>query len=260
MNRFQTLFKGTNKPIFVPYFTLGDPSPENSLYLIKKVVEAGAEALELGIPFSDPVADGPTNQRAMQRALTAGMNFDIALEMISEIRALYPALPIGLLIYYNLIFYRGVNKAYRDLAAAGVDALVCAELPLEESGQHEILLKEHGMGCVHMVFPNTPLERARMSLERSTAFTYVVARAGTTGASEQLSQALAPRIQTLKQLSDSPLVVGFGLSKPEQVIEVYNAGAHGAIVASRFAEWIEENPDNLDLVIQKIIDFMQQLR
>lgn len=259
MNRFQSLFKNKDKKIFIPYFTLGDPTPDQSFELICEIIEAGAEALELGIPFSDPVADGPTNQRAMQRALNAGMTFDKALECITQIRQKYPLLPIGLLIYYNLIFKRGIARTYTELAKAGVDALICAELPLEESIEHEKLLLEHNLGCVHMVFPNTPLERAKQSLLRSSAFTYVVARAGTTGAQESLQLDLEKRLHNLKHLHDSALVVGFGLSRPEHVKNVWDAGANGAIVASCFANWIEQDQNQLEIPIKKIKTFMQQL-
>lgn len=259
MNRFQTLFVDPKKRVFIPYFTLGDPTPEISLTMIKQVIAAGAPALELGMPFTDPVADGPTNQRAMQRALQAGTNFDVALDMLIEIRQNYPELPIGLLLYFNLIFRRGMTRAYQDLAKAGVDAIVCAELPLEESQPHEAALREYNIGCVHMVFPNTTPERAQQSLQRSTAFTYVVARAGTTGATLNLATDLQQRLTDLRKLYDSPLVVGFGLSKLEHVHTVWEAGGNGAIVASCFANWIEQHQDNPKVATQKIIHFLQEV-
>lgn len=256
MNRFTTLFSDPTRRVFIPYFTLGYPTPAASLALIKSVIDQGAEALELGIPFSDPVADGPTNQRAMAEALQAGMTFDKALAMIAELRAYAPTLPIGLLLYYNLIFHRGLDRVYAELAQAGVDAVVCPELPLEESAAHEAQLLRQQLGCVQMVFPNTPLSRAAEAFERSSAFTYVVARLGPTGASSALADTVEARIAELRTVSDKPMVLGFGLSTPEQVRTVWRAGANGAIVASRFAQWIAEDAQ---VAKARILSFVQEL-
>lgn len=259
-NRFTQLFSNIQKKAFIPYFTLGDPNPEESLKLITAAIDAGADALELGIPFSDPVADGPTNQRAMARALKAGMTFDKALMMLRTIRKQYPHLPIGLLLYFNLIFKRGLERVYAELKEAGVDAIVSAELPLEEAWTHENALSEHNIGCVHMVFPNTPLERAKQSFERSTAFTYVVARSGTTGVSVDLASSVKSRLQALREITDKPIVVGFGLSKPEHVKTVWQAGANGAIVASRFSAWIEEDYPNIEKASERIKIFIEHTK
>jgi tryptophan synthase alpha chain len=257
MNRFNQLFEDPQKRFFLPYFTLGYPNPDKSLALIKAAIDAGADALELGIPFSDPVADGPSNQRAMACALKAGMNFDKALEMIAEIRAYNADIPIGLLLYYNLIFKRGMSKAHADLKAAGVDALVTPELPLEESAEHEASLKQHDLGCVHMVFPNSPIDRVKESMNRSTAFAYVVARMGPTGASSNLSDDLKQRIDVIREFTQQPIVVGFGLSQPEHVKSTQASGANGAIVASKFADWIDEDVTTAE---QKITDFIRACR
>ena len=260
MNRFNQLFVNPEKKALLPFFTLGDPNPEDSLAIILAAAQAGADALELGIPFSDPIADGPTNQRSMARALKAGMNFDKALEMIRKIRERFPTLPIGLLLYYNLLHRRGVDKAVADLKQAGVDAVVSADCPIEESGLLEASLAKHGLGAIQMIAPNTSDSRSIVLSERSTAFTYVLSGFGTTGAKKQIDPATIERVKHLSTLSNQPMVVGFGISEPEQVKQVFAAGAQGAIVGSRLTQMIEQHLDQPEKAQQLIEDFIYQVK
>jgi len=260
MNRFNTLFSDPSRQVFLPFFTLGDPTPEKSLSLIKAAIDAGADALELGIPFSDPIADGPTNQRSMERALKAGMTFDKALIMIASIRAYAPDLPIGLLLYYNLMYRRGLGIAHGDLAAAGVDAIVSADLPIEESEQHEQSLKKHGLGAIQMIAPNTPDDRAKILFDRSSAFTYVLSGFGPTGVRHEVDPRTLERVQHLRKLNNKPMVVGFGISQPEHVQVIHQAGAHGAIVGSKFSQVIEENLQDLAQAEQWISQFIRDIK
>lgn len=239
----------------MPFFVLGYPNREKSMELLKGVIDLGVDALELGIPFSDPVADGPQNQLAMAEALKSGVTFDVCMEMLKEIRQYAPDLPIGLLLYYNLVFRRGPEKVCEQLKLIGVDALVCPELPIEESQAHEKTLAKYDLGCVHMVFPNTSDERAKKCFDHSSAFTYVVARLGPTGASDELRGETAARISHLRSLTDKPMVVGFGLSKPEHVQTVWDAGSNGAIVASRFTKELAET-SNIDVTLDLVSSFV----
>jgi tryptophan synthase alpha chain len=260
MNRFQKIFADPQRRILLPFFTLGDPNPQVSLDIITSAVKAGADGLELGIAFSDPIADGPTNQRSMMRALNAGMRFDRALEMLRALRQRFPTLPIGLLVYYNLLHRRGLNKAIADLTLAGVDAIVSADCPLEESGPLEAALAKHGMGAIQMIAPNTPDARAMLLFERSSAFTYVLSGFGTTGVKDQLDPRTVARVEHLRQLSNHPMVVGFGISKPEQVHAIWQAGANGAIVGSCFTQIIEQHLQQPDVAKQQIEQFIQQVQ
>jgi tryptophan synthase alpha chain len=260
MNRFEALFSDPSHKAFVPFFTLGDPNPQASLKIIKAVIDAGADALELGIPFSDPVADGPTNQRSMERALKAGVTFDDCLKILTELRAYAPKLPIGLLLYYNLIHRRGMDKAHQDLAKAGVDAIVSADLPIEESLAHEASLKKHGIGAIQMVAPNTPNARAQELFARSSAFTYVLSGFGATGARQTVDPKTIERVKQLRQLTDKPMVVGFGISEPEHVHAMWQAGANGAIVGSKFTSMIEANLNNLSEAEQQIVEFTKKVK
>ncbi|MEV0674980.1 tryptophan synthase subunit alpha [Actinosynnema sp. NPDC050436] len=259
MNRFDSAFQGSDRKLFVPFFTLGDPNREEGLALVRAAVDAGADAVELGFPFSDPITDGPINQRSMQRSLQAGTTYDACVDMVRELRGDYPDLPIGLLLYYNLLFKRGPG-AYAELAEVGVDAVVCSDLPVEEADEHVGLLREHGLGCIQMVAPNTPAERAARLFESSSAFTYVISRFGTTGPSARFEDDSAQRIRSLRGLTDKPMVVGFGVSTRSQVVDFWDAGADGVIVGSHFSLLVERNLDDLGVARKEIEDFVRALR
>ena len=260
MNRFNTLFADLNKKALVPFFTLGDPNFEESLGLIKAVIAAGADALELGFAFSDPIADGPTNQRAMERALKAGMNFERNLALLREIRAFAPHLPIGLLLYYNLLHKRGLNKAHADLANAGVDAVVVADLPIEEAETHLLSLKQHGLGAILMIAPNSSDARTVTLFNMSDAFSYVLSAHGTTGVKQAIDLRTLARIAHLRSLSDKPMVVGFGISDPLHVKRVWEAGANGAIVGSKFTTMIEAHLGDPKAAADEIVKFIHEVK
>ncbi|MFZ9035013.1 MAG: tryptophan synthase subunit alpha [Francisellaceae bacterium] len=258
MNRFRQKFN-EKKQLFVPFFTLGDPGFDRSFEIIKTAIDAGADALELGFAFSDPIADGPLNQRSMMRALHAGMNFDKAILLLKRIRQAYPDLPIGLLLYYNLIYRQG-EAAYQKLASADVDAVVCADLPLEEADKHLQFLEKYNVGSVQMVAPNSPDQRVGALFAHSSAYAYVLSGFGTTGVKETVSVETIHRIKHVKALGDTPIIVGFGISKPEHVKAVFDAGADGAIVGSYFTSLIENNLDDIKQVKREIADFIHRVK
>lgn len=258
-NRFNQLFANPNRKAFIPFFTLGDPNPESSYELICTAVDAGADAVELGFPFSDPITDGPVNQRSMQRALKAGTRYETCLELLRRIRSRYPYLPIGLLLYYNLLYMRG-SKAYQEFADIGVDAIVCSDLPFDESTWHMQMLAVNGLGCIQMIAPNTPHERAMKLLDYSSAFTYVISRFGTTGTSEHFEDEALQRIERISRASSQPIVVGFGISKVEQVREFWRHGANGVIIGSLFSLRIENNLQDIPSVQAVINGFITQVQ
>jgi tryptophan synthase alpha chain len=257
MNRFDNLFPRRDRKAFVPFFTLGDPEWETSLEIIASAVHAGADALELGYPFADPISDGPTNQKSMQRALRAGATFDSCTRLVATIRQRFPDLPISLLLYYNLLYFQK-DDGYRKLADAGVDAVVISDLPFEESGCHVDCLRRHDIGCVHMVAPNTPVDRARVLFEESRGFTYVISRFGTTGADQQLSAATVQRVRLLRSITDKPYA--FGISHPNHVRQVWDAGADGVIVGSHFISMIERNAGAIAPAINGICSFIMDVK
>ncbi|MDA7742407.1 tryptophan synthase subunit alpha [Francisellaceae bacterium] len=259
MNRFQKLFQTKKNNIFIPFFTLGDPNRAASMGIIKAAIEAGADAIELGFPFSDPIADGPTNQRSMERALASGVNFAICVEMVAEIRSCFPDLPIGLLLYYNLLFRAG-EAGYKKLAQAGVDGIVSADLPFEEAYAHQALLDKYDIGSVQMVAPNTALPRAKMLFDRSSAFTYVLSGFGTTGVKKTVHPQTLSRVKALREATAKPMVVGFGISKPEHARMVWDAGSEGVIVGSYFTSLIEDNLNDLGKAKEAIVDFVKEVK
>lgn len=256
MNRFTNLF---SKKVFMPFFTIGDPNLDASFEVIKSAIDAGADCLELGIPFSDPIADGPTNQRSMARALAAGASFEKSCELIAKIRDYSPELPIGLLVYYNLLYHQGVNQTVERLAKAGVDAIVCGDLPIEEGYDFDAACEQHGVGAVYILAPNTPDARAKAIFERCNAYTYVLSGYGPTGAKSEIAPETISRVKHLRSLTDKPMIVGFGISKPEHVTAIWDAGADGAIVGSYFTSIIESNLATLNRAQQEISDFIQQV-
>lgn len=255
MHRFKELF-ARQSAVFMPFFMLGYPTIEESFELIKAAIDAGCDALELGIPFSDPVADGPVIEASGHEALRNGANFKACCQLVRRIRD-YSDLPLGLLVYYNVLFQQG-ESVYPQLKTAGIDAVLVVDLPIEESLDHEQALKAHELGCVQLIAPNSVGARAKQLLDRSTAFAYVVSRYGITGVSQALSEALMPRIQALKHLSDCPLVVGFGISRADQVKAIFNSGAQGAIIGSQVTQLIADN--DLESAKEKISNLVTQCK
>lgn len=253
------MFAHPRRKAFIPFFTLGDPDPDISYGLICEAVDSGADALELGFPFSDPITDGPVNQRSMKRSLDSGMTYDGCLKILARIRIKYPDLPIGLLLYYNLLHNRG-DIAYREFSEIGVDAVVCSDLPYDESFDHVQRLEDVGVGCIQMIAPNTPRERAKILLERSSAFTYVISRFGTTGTRDSFDNVALERVLMLRRLSEKPIVVGFGISKIDHVRDFWNSGADGVIVGSLFSLCIERNLNNINTVRKFVGNFVSRLQ
>ncbi|MFT6835814.1 MAG: tryptophan synthase alpha chain [Francisellaceae bacterium] len=258
MNRFSHFFNDKNKKAFIPFFTIGDPNLEDSYKIVSASIKAGADAVELGFPFSDPIADGPTNQRSMERALKAGATFEKCNQFLKKLRSEFPDIPIGLLLYYNLLFQQG-DAGYHQLSKGGVDCIVSADLPIEEADQNIKSLDEYNIGSVQMIAPNTPDKRALELFAKSNSYTYVLSGFGVTGAKSEVAQATIERVEHIKSLSDKPIVVGFGISKPEHARVIWDAGANGVIVGSYFTSIIEENIDSIQTAINYICDFINQV-
>lgn len=259
-NRFTRLFQTRrDRAAFIPFFVLGDPDAETSLRLIRAALDAGADALELGIAFSDPIADGPIIQAASQRALARGMDTDRSLDLIARIRE-RSNVPIGLLIYSNLMFRRGVDAFAGQAAAAGVDAILAADLPFDRAGNLSERLARRGLGSVFLISQNTPEARARVILEASGVFSYAVGVMGTTGARDHLSDKTRDMVARLRRLSDRPFVVGFGVSRPEHAAAVIAAGASGVVVGSALIRMIERNLGASEEAEREIKDFIERCK
>lgn len=259
---YQEMFKrvkNNGEGAFIPFVVAGDPDFETCLRIVKTFVENGADALEIGFPFSDPVADGPTVQSADIRALDAGMTALRGFEFIKKIRE-FTSIPIGILVYYNLIYKMGIDEFYRIAKESGVNGILSADLPPEEAKDAVEAAETHDVQQIFMVAQTTSNERLKTITGMCSGFLYVVAVMGVTGARTDLKSSTVELIERVKSHSDLPIAVGFGISKPEHVREVINAGSNGAIVASAIINLITENLLHKEIMLKKIEDFCQELK
>jgi tryptophan synthase alpha chain len=217
---------------FIPFAMLGDPTPDRSFAFIRTLAAAGADALELGLPFSDPIADGPVIQAAATRALAAGVRRADCWGIVRTIRDEFPELPIGLLVYANLVCHHGPAEFYGGAAEAGVDSVLVADLPVIESGPVADAARGHGIAPVFIAPPNADDARLAAIAAAGEAYTYVTSREGVTGADDRLRHDQSALIARLKAFGAPPPVLGFGISTPEQVRAALSMGAAGAISGS----------------------------
>ena len=259
MKTYKDIFANRDRAALIPFFVLGDPDYKTSLAVIKTAIDAGADILELGIPFSDPIADGPTIQKADIRALKAGMTCEKALDLIREIKA-YADVPIGLLMYYNLIYHYGRDRFYRDAAAAGVNSVLVADLSIDDADEITGPASAAGLDTVFMVTPITRDERMKLIASKTTGFIYTVSLLGVTGARTELSDAVEGLVGKLKGLTDVPVCVGFGISRPEHAAAVARAGADGVIIGSKIVGLIESNLGDTEKILAEISTFLGQVK
>ena len=263
MERYSQLFKrlAANKEgAFVPFVTLGDPTPDLSLKIIDTLVAGGADALELGIPFSDPLADGPTIQGATLRAFAAGTTVARCFEMLATVRQKYPDLPIGLLMYANLVFSQGIDNFYAKCAAVGVDSVLVADVPVEESAPFRQAALRHAIAPIFICPPNADDALLRDIAAQGRGYTYLLSRAGVTGAENRASLPLHHLIERLRELNAAPPLQGFGISEPGQVKEAIAAGAAGAISGSAIVKIIERNQSDPAVLLSELQAFVSNLK
>ncbi len=249
-----------NQGAFIPFVTIGDPNAEHSFDIIKALIDAGADALELGIPFSDPSADGITIQMAALRALKSGVNTNICIDILAKIREYAPNIPIGLLLYGNLVFARGIDKFYADMAAVGVDSVLIADLPMRESKPFRAAALKHGIAPIFIAPPNASDDTLREVASHSRGYTYVLSRSGVTGADSKAEIPATHLLDTLKEYNAAPCVLGFGISTPEQVQQVLTAGAIGAISGSAVVKIIKNNLNDKNTMLAELTAFVQAMK
>jgi tryptophan synthase alpha chain len=245
---------------FIPFVTLGDPGPEQSFEIIKTLIDAGADALELGIPFSDPSADGITIQLAAQRALNAGVTTDTCIDIIRKVRNYAPQIPIGLLIYANLIFARGLDKFYADMSEAGVDSVLIADVPIRESAPFIKAAQQHQVAPIFIAPPNANEATLKQVAELSQGYTYVLSRAGVTGTESKAQMPAGNLLGTLSKFNAPPLVLGFGISQPAQVKEAIACGAQGAISGSATVKIIEQHLNEPQAMLSALDEFVGEMK
>lgn len=263
MERYQQLFSqlaARHEGAFVPFVTLGDPNPTLSLRIIDTLIDAGADALELGIPFSDPLADGPTIQNANLRAFASGVTPAHCFEMLATIRQKYPAIPIGLLMYANLVYNEGIDGFYAHCAEVGVDSVLVADVPLQESLPFRQAALRHGVAPIFICPPNADDALLREIASHGRGYTYLLSRAGVTGSEKRANTPLKHLVDTLKEYHAAPTLQGFGISEPGQVRVALEAGTAGAISGSAIVRIIEKHSDNPDLMLEKLAQFVRELK
>ena len=243
MSRYAAMFaalRDRDEGAFVPFVMVGDPTPEVSEAVVEALVRGGADALELGIPFSDPVADGPTIQRAHIRALAAGAGFASCLEVVSRVRQRHPDLPIGMLVYGNVPFSVGLEGFYARCAGAGIDSVLLPDVPVRESPAFSAAAEAAGIDAVYIAPPSASAETLDAVAAASRGYVYAVSRVGVTGTEHASSTAgLAESVARLRADAAAPVMLGFGISRPDQVAEAVAAGADGAISGSATVRIVE---------------------
>lgn len=225
------------RPAFMPYFTLGYPDFETSLEVVEACAGAGADLMELGIPFSDPLADGPTIQHSSQVALEGGMTVARCLEAVGELRLRGVEIPFMLMGYYNPILSFGVERFISQAARSGANGFIVPDLPPEEAGELDAACTHHHMGLSYLLAPNSTEDRIRLVGGKSRGFTYLVSVTGITGARSQLPSNLLTFIHRVRRYVITPLAVGFGISTPAQAAAVGEI-ADGVIVGSALVKTV----------------------
>lgn len=246
MTRYRAMFDrcaATGEGAFGAFLMLGDPDLATSASLLDSLVEGGADMVELGIPFSDPVADGPVIQQASIRALGAGVRTQHCLDLISSFRERHATIPIGILTYANIVAARGIEAFCIELAEAGIDSLLVADVPSIEAAPYAAAAQAAGIDLVMIAAPNTPRATLVKIAELSSGYTYCVARAGVTGADAELSLDHQSLFTALSEVGAPMPVLGFGISTPEQVRQALASGATGVISGSAIISRLDHGPD-----------------
>lgn len=242
-----SLAQQENRAAFVAYLCAGDPDFDHSLEACRALLRNGVDLLELGVPFSDPLADGLTNQLAAQRALESGMSAARVFELVAVLRAEFPTTPIIFYTYYNLVFSNGVEAYVKKAKAAGLDGLLTLDLPPEEAGELATACAKHDLKTVFIVAPTTPESRLATITAATTGFIYYVSREGVTGERASLAQNIPDAVKAIKAHTDLPVVVGFGISTRSHVNEV-GQHADGVVVGSALVNVIRDNRESKDSI------------
>ena len=260
MTRIGRLFenlKRDGRKGLIAYLTVGDPSPDRTPALVEALLRGGADLIELGVPFSDPIADGPVIQAAGERARLAGTTLRRVLRVAAEIRR-NSEVPLLLFTYLNPVVRYGLEKLAEDAAAAGIDGCLLTDASVEEARDYVAAMHRHGLDTVFLAAPTSTERRLKLVAQYSTGFVYLVSRTGVTGERDSLSDAAGPLIRAVRAVTDLPLAVGFGISKPEHVAEL-GRQVEAVVVGSAIVRLIDRNRGNASLEIQ-LESFVRELK
>ncbi|WP_068994454.1 tryptophan synthase subunit alpha [Kangiella sediminilitoris] len=244
---------------YIPFVVVGDPNKELSLDIIDTLVANGADGLELGLAFSDPVADGPVIQQATLRPLANQFSISDGLELIGEVRLRYPELPIGLLTYANLAFAQGLENFFNKCRLAGIDSVLIADCPVKESKLFSDVAESQGVDLVFIAPPDATDEVLQQIAATSRGYTYVLSRKGITGTEVAANKASTKFLDTLKKFNSPPLVQGFGISEPQHVFDAANAGVDGIITGSAIVNLINQHYNNPQIMLEHIGEYVRSI-
>lgn len=252
------LAKAENRKSFIAYVCAGDPDYRASLEVCRILLDSGVHILELGVPFSDPLADGWTNQCAAKRALDSGISKTDILNLVREIRKSNQKVPIVFYAYYNQVFSQGTEKYLKEAVEAGVDAILALDLPPVEAKEYLDLCERTGMKTVFIAAPTTPRSRIGEIIAASTGFIYYVSREGVTGVRESLEASLPEKVSIIRKMTSKPVVVGFGISQQSQVREVAEV-ADGVVVGSAIVNVIADHLDDREAMWSGLRNLVKEL-
>ena len=237
MSRILDVFQQSKHKILIPYVTVGYPNVDDTLKVVPLLAASGCDMVELGIPFSDPLADGATIQQASFSALKSGVTPGVCLEIAGKLHKQVD-IPQIFMTYYNPIFHYGLEKFSRDCVTAGVSGLIIPDLPPEEASPLEAITRKHGLDLIYLLAPNSTDKRVKLVASQAQGFIYLVSVSGVTGTRKALPPNLADFVGRVRKVTTQPLCVGFGISSPEQAIQVARL-ADGVIVGSRIIQLME---------------------
>lgn len=245
---------------FVPYICAGDPDRRFSTGLVERLCSAGADMIEIGLPFSDPIADGPVIQKAMNRSLSAGFKVIQVFDMIDALRMRGVDKPIILMTYFNLVLKTGVERFCRELAGSGGDGILVVDLPPEESADLDKSAAANGLDVIRLVAPTTSDERMDYLLSKSSGFVYVVSSAGTTGAKDELPRSAEALLRRVVPRSPVPALLGFGISEPAHVQKALSLGAAGVVEGSKLISLYSESLHDREAALERVEEHARRMK
>ena len=264
INRIDKKFrklKSTNQKALICYIVAGYPDIRTSEDIITSLINGGADIIEIGIPFSDPIADGSTIQDAIQNSLTSGTTPDMCLELASRVRKTFPDIPLIIMTYSNILFRKGYIQFAQQAKESGIDGFIIPDIPIEEAKEYLDSVKKIGISTIFLVSPNTSEKRLKIISKICTGFLYVISIFGTTGERKGFDEYTIQSIKRVKKViaDNLPLAVGFGISNPQHVRYMIDAGADGAIIGSAIIKKIKEI-ENKDLLLNTLNRFAHEMK
>jgi tryptophan synthase alpha chain len=259
MGRIDMAFASAKKPVFIGFTVAGDPDMATCIRIARALIEEGTDILELGVPFSDPVADGPTIQKADERALGAGTTPDTVFELVREIR-IESDVPIILLTYYNIVHRRGIEQFYHEAHDAGVDGILIADMPVEESEEVCAFAARYDIDPIFLITQTTSDNRIKKIAKKARGYLYLVAVLGVTGVRDQVSDGAIDLLHRVRGHTSLQLAIGFGISTPLHARTCARAGADGVIVGSAIVEIIERNLKDLDTMDRELKEYVSAMK